>query len=149
MQRRERMPLVQTICLTSLPGMSPNSWSTILTIIKHLVVFIRVLSIPMVHGLRPNPWSFMNMLLLTYIREISPRPVLIIAGEKAHSRYFSEDAYKAAVEPKELVIIPGAVHLDLSDKTDVIPFDKLETFFKEKLKVESPVKASTEPTNGK
>lgn len=96
-----------------------------------------------------NPLSFMNMPLLTYIKEISPRPVLIIAGEKAHSRYFSEDAYKAADEPKELMILPGAVHVDLYDKPDVIPFDKLERFFKENLKVESTVKASAEPTNGK
>ncbi len=81
-----------------------------------------------------NPLSFMNMPLLTYIGEISPRPVLIIAGENAHSRYFSEDAYKAANEPKELMIIPGAVHTDLYDKIDIIPFDKLETFFKENLK---------------
>ncbi|MDR6782712.1 fermentation-respiration switch protein FrsA (DUF1100 family) [Pedobacter africanus] len=81
-----------------------------------------------------NSLSFMNMPLLTYIKEISPRPMLLIAGEKAHSRYFSEDAYKAASEPKELMIIPGAVHVDLYDKIDVIPFDKLETFFKEHLK---------------
>ncbi len=81
-----------------------------------------------------NALSFMNMPLLTYIKEISPRPVLIIAGENAHSRYFSEDAYKAANEPKELMIIPGAVHTDLYDKIDVIPFDKLESFFKENLK---------------
>lgn len=78
--------------------------------------------------------SFMNMPLLTYIKEISPRPVLIIAGEKAHSRYFSEDAYKAANEPKELMIIPGAVHVDLYDKMDIIPFDKLDGFFKTNLK---------------
>jgi uncharacterized protein len=96
-----------------------------------------------------NPWSFMNMPLLTYIKEISPRPVLIIAGEKAHSRYFSEDAYNAAAEPKELIIIPGAVHVDLYDKTDIIPFDKLETFFKENLKVDSTAKASAEPAKGK
>lgn len=81
-----------------------------------------------------NALSFMNMPLLTYIKEISPRPILIIAGEKAHSRYFSEDAYKAANEPKELMIIPGAVHTDLYDKTDVIPFDKLESFFRTNLK---------------
>jgi len=81
-----------------------------------------------------NALSFMNMPLLTYISEISPRPVLIIAGENAHSRYFSEDAYKAANEPKELMIIPGAVHTDLYDKIDVIPFDKLESFFKKNLK---------------
>lgn len=81
-----------------------------------------------------NALSFMNMPLLTYIDEISPRPILIIAGENAHSRYFSEDAYKAAKEPKELMIIPGGVHTDLYDKKDMIPFDKLETFFKENLK---------------
>ena len=66
----------------------------------------------------------MNMPILTYIKEISPRPILIIAGEKAHSRYFSEDAFKAAAEPKELVIIPNAVHVDLYDKIDLIPFKK-------------------------
>ena len=81
-----------------------------------------------------NPLSFMNMPLMTYISEISPRPILIMAGENAHSRYFSEDAYKAAKEPKELLIIPGAVHTDLYDKTDVIPFDKLEAFFTTNLK---------------
>jgi uncharacterized protein len=78
--------------------------------------------------------SFMNMPLLSYIKEISPRPILFIVGEKAHSRYFSEDAYKAANEPKELMLIPGAVHVDLYDKVEVIPFNKLETFFKTWLK---------------
>jgi fermentation-respiration switch protein FrsA (DUF1100 family) len=60
---------------------------------------------------------------------LSPRPILLIAGEKAHSRYYSEDVYKLASEPKELVIVPGASHCDLYDKVDLIPFDKLETFF--------------------
>ena len=81
-----------------------------------------------------TPISFMNMPILTYIKEISPRPMLLIAGENAHSRYFSEDAYKAAAEPKELMIIPGGVHVDLYDRLDKIPFDRLETFFKEHLK---------------
>ena len=81
-----------------------------------------------------NALSFMNMPILTYIKEISPRPLLIIVGENAHSRYFSEDAYKLASEPKELVIIPNAVHVDLYDKLDKIPFGKLEIFFKEHLK---------------
>ncbi len=81
-----------------------------------------------------NALSFMNMPLMTYINEISPRPILIIAGENAHSRYFSEDAYKAANEPKELLLIDGAVHTDLYDKTDIIPFDKLEVFFSKNLK---------------
>ena len=74
--------------------------------------------------------SFMNMPILTYIKEISPRPVLFVHGEKAHSRYFSETAFAAAAEPKELMIIPGAVHTDLYDRVDVIPFDKLTAFFR-------------------
>ncbi|GGF67905.1 hypothetical protein GCM10007301_29520 [Azorhizobium oxalatiphilum] len=80
-----------------------------------------------------TPLSFMNMPILSYIKEISPRPVLFIHGEKAHSRYFSETAYAAAAEPKELVIIPGASHVDLYDKLDVIPFDRLSSFFQEHL----------------
>ena len=76
-----------------------------------------------------NPLSFMNMPLMSYIKEISPRPVLLIAGENAHSRYFSEDAYAAAAEPKELMIIPGVDHVALYDRMDVIPFDKLQSFF--------------------
>jgi len=81
-----------------------------------------------------NPLSFMNMPLLTYIAEISPRPVLLIHGEKAHSRYFSETAYAAAAEPKELVIVPGAKHVDLYDQVNIIPFDKLTEFFTRNLK---------------
>ena len=77
--------------------------------------------------------SFMNMPQLTYIREISPRPTLIIAGSEAHSRYFSEDAYKTAAEPKELIIIDGADHVDLYDQIDIIPFDRLTSFFSENL----------------
>ncbi len=81
-----------------------------------------------------TPISFMNMPLLTYINEISPRPILLIAGEKAHSRYFAEDAYKAAGEPKELMIIKDAIHTDLYDRMDVIPFDKIADFFGKNLK---------------
>ncbi len=81
-----------------------------------------------------TPIPFMNMPILNYIKEISPRPLLIIAGEKAHSRYFSETAFENANEPKELLIIPNAVHVDLYDKVDVIPFDKLDDFFRTNLK---------------
>ncbi len=77
--------------------------------------------------------DFMNFPLLSHIQSISPRPILFIMGEKAHSRYFTEDAYKMAAEPKELVIVPGARHIDLYDRTDMIPFDKLESFFREHL----------------
>lgn len=81
-----------------------------------------------------NALSFMNMPLLSYIKEIAPRPILLIAGENAHSRYFSEDAYKVAAEPKELLIIPNAVHVDLYDRADAIPFEKLADFFTKNLK---------------
>ena len=81
-----------------------------------------------------TPLSFMNMPILTYIKEISPRPVLFIHGENAHSRYFSETAYAAAAEPKELMIIKGANHTDLYDQMDKIPFDKMADFFGKNLK---------------
>lgn len=76
--------------------------------------------------------SFINMPLLSYIHEID-RAVLLIHGENAHSRYFSEDAYKRLTgNNKELMIIPGANHTDLYDR--MIPFEKLEIFFKANLK---------------
>lgn len=78
--------------------------------------------------------AFMNFPLLNYLDTVSPRPILFIIGENAHSRYFSEDAYEMAAEPKELLVVPGARHIDLYDRTDMIPFDKLEIFFKENLK---------------
>lgn len=81
-----------------------------------------------------TPLSFMNFPLMTYVAEISPRPILLIAGENAHSRYFSEDVYKAAAQPKELMIIKGANHVDLYDRTDVIPFDRIASFFNQNLK---------------
>jgi fermentation-respiration switch protein FrsA (DUF1100 family) len=77
--------------------------------------------------------SFMNFPLLANIEWISPRPILFVTGEHAHSRYFSEDAYELAAEPKELYVVPNAGHVDLYDKTDLIPFDKLEAFFTENL----------------
>ncbi|MBD3642057.1 MAG: alpha/beta hydrolase [Marinobacter sp.] len=78
--------------------------------------------------------SFMNFPLLDKLAWISPRPILLVMGEEAHSRYFSEDIYEAAAEPKELYTVPGANHVDLYDRTDVIPFDKLENFFGNALK---------------
>ena len=81
-----------------------------------------------------NVLSFMNMPLLTYIAEIAPRPILLIAGDKAHSRYFAEDAFKAAREPKELVIVPDADHAALYDRMDKIPFDRIAEFFGRTLK---------------
>ena len=77
--------------------------------------------------------AFMNFPLMNYLETVSPRPVLFIMGENAHSGYFTEDAYKMAAEPKELYIVPGARHIDLYDRTDMIPFDKLASFFNENL----------------
>lgn len=78
--------------------------------------------------------KFMNFYPFNDIETISPRPMLFIAGEKAHSIEFSEDAYKLAAEPKELYIVPGAGHVDLYDRTEVIPFGKLADFFTKNLK---------------
>ena len=78
--------------------------------------------------------SFINMPILSYSDEIRSA-VLIIHGEKAHSRYFSEDAFKKLKgDNKELLIIPGANHVDLYDQMNVIPFDKIERFFVENFK---------------
>jgi len=78
--------------------------------------------------------SFINMPLLQYAHEIRT-PVLLIHGENAHSRYFSEDAFKKLTgDNKELMIIPNANHTDLYDNMDKIPFDKLEQFFNTNLK---------------
>ena len=78
--------------------------------------------------------SFLNMPILQYSSEIRSA-VLLVHGEKAHSRYFSETAYsKLTGDNKELLIIPGANHTDLYDRMDVIPFEKLKAFFEEYLK---------------
>ena len=78
--------------------------------------------------------KFNNFYPFNDIETISPRPMLFITGDKAHSREFSEDAYKRAAEPKELHIVPNAGHVDLYDKVELIPFDKLTSFFTEHLK---------------
>jgi uncharacterized protein len=78
--------------------------------------------------------KFMNFYPFNDIETISPRPMLFIAGQNAHSREFSEDAYALAAEPKELVIIPGAGHVDLYDRVNLIPFDKLTSFFQNSLR---------------
>ena len=77
--------------------------------------------------------SFLNMPLLAYAGEIRSA-VLLVHGEKAHSRYFSEDAFKKLNgDNKELLIVPGASHTDLYDRVDIIPFDRIEAFFRANL----------------
>ena len=75
-----------------------------------------------------------NFQSLNHIAMISPRPILFINGDISHSRMFSETAYAAAAEPKELYLVEGARHIDLYDDVEKIPFDKLEQFFKDSLK---------------
>jgi fermentation-respiration switch protein FrsA (DUF1100 family) len=73
--------------------------------------------------------KFMNFYPFNDIETISPRPMLFITGDQAHSREFSEDAYKRAAEPKELHVVPGAGHVDLYDRVNLIPWNKLTAFF--------------------
>lgn len=80
------------------------------------------------------PFSYWNFNLMDNLQDVSPTPILLIAGDKAHSRYYSEDVYKEAKEPKELIIVEDADHVDLYDNMDKIPFDKLVKFFKDNLK---------------
>ncbi|GGE40224.1 membrane protein [Agaricicola taiwanensis] len=77
--------------------------------------------------------KFMNFYPFNDIETISPRPMLFITGDVAHSREFSEEAYRLAAEPKELVVVPGAGHVDLYDRVNLIPFNKLQSFFDQSL----------------
>ncbi|MDI6666709.1 alpha/beta hydrolase [Leuconostoc falkenbergense] len=78
--------------------------------------------------------SFMNFSLLDHLEDISPRPIMLIAGENSFSQSFSKSAYQHSAEPHELIIVPKANHIDLYDRVDLIPFDKLENFFAQNLK---------------
>ena len=75
----------------------------------------------------------MNFYPFEDIESISPRAMLFITGDWAHSKEFSEDAYNRAAEPKEIYYVNGVGHTDLYDRVDIIPFDKLDSFFKEHL----------------
>jgi len=75
----------------------------------------------------------MNFYPFNDIETISPRPMLFITGDQAHSKEFSEKAYQLAAEPKELYYVPNAGHVDLYDNTQLIPFEKLEIFFQKNL----------------
>jgi uncharacterized protein len=80
-----------------------------------------------------TPMAFFAFPMAANIDMIAPRPIMLVAGANAHSRYYSEDVYKAASSPKELVIVPDADHVDLYDNLKKIPFDRLEAFFKQSL----------------
>jgi fermentation-respiration switch protein FrsA (DUF1100 family) len=77
---------------------------------------------------------FINFYPFNDIETISPRPMLFITGDQALTKEFSEEAYQLAGQPKELYYVKGAGHVDLYDRVDLIPFDKLASFFKQNLK---------------
>jgi fermentation-respiration switch protein FrsA (DUF1100 family) len=83
-----------------------------------------------------TPMSFFEFSMAANLDFIAPRPIMLVHGANAHSRYYSEDVYKAASGPKELVIVPDADHVDLYDNLNKIPFDRLEAFFKQSLRSE-------------
>lgn len=80
-----------------------------------------------------TPYGFFNFSLMENIKELSPRPLLMITGDKAHSKYFTDDVYNKAAEPKEKIVVAGATHTDLYDQMDKIPFAKIAEFFNKNL----------------
>ena len=95
------------------PAGSPREWTT--------------------HPTLSSNVKFMNFYPFNDIETISPRPLLFITGDQAHSREFSDDAYRLSAQPKELVIVPGAGHVDLYDRVKLIPWEKLNAFFHKNL----------------
>lgn len=81
-----------------------------------------------------TPYGFFNFKLMENIDEIGQRPVLLITGDKAHSKYFSDNIYQNLKGSKEKIVVPNATHVDLYDQMDKIPFTKLVSFFKSNLK---------------
>lgn len=81
-----------------------------------------------------TPYGFFNFNLMENLKELAPRPVLLITGSAAHSKYFSDEVYAKAAQPKEELVVPGATHVDLYDQYDKIPFDYLAQYFLKNLK---------------
>lgn len=77
--------------------------------------------------------AHINAGAVAHLEAIAPRRILLVTGEQAHSRWFSDDVHAQTKDHSELVVVPGARHIDLYDRTDLIPFDTLETFFLEQL----------------
>ncbi len=81
-----------------------------------------------------TPYGFFDFNLMDNIDELDETPVLLITGDKAHSKYFSDNVYEKIAGPKEEIVVPGATHVDLYDQMDKIPFDRLIAFFDKNLK---------------
>ena len=81
-----------------------------------------------------TPYGFFDFRLMDNLDELGATPVLLITGDAAHSKYFSDNVYEKIAGPKEEIVVPGATHVDLYDQMDKIPFDRLIAFFDENLK---------------
>ena len=81
-----------------------------------------------------TPYGFFNFPLDVHVEELAPRPIMLITGDKAHSKYHSDNLYAQAKNPKEIIVVPGATHTDLYDNFDKIPFNRLNKFFADNLK---------------
>jgi fermentation-respiration switch protein FrsA (DUF1100 family) len=81
-----------------------------------------------------TPYGFFDFTLMSNIDELGNTPVLLITGDKAHSKYFSDNVYAKIKGPKDEIVVPGATHVDLYDQMDKIPFDKLVEFFDKNLR---------------
>ena len=81
-----------------------------------------------------TPYGFFNFPLDTHVEELSPRPIMLITGDKAHSKYHSDNLYAQVKSSKEIIVVPNATHTDLYDNISKIPFDKLNKFFRDNLK---------------
>ncbi|MDO4888066.1 MAG: alpha/beta hydrolase [Actinomycetaceae bacterium] len=80
-------------------------------------------------GFTTTSWqAHINFGALRHLEDIAPRPILLVTGDRAHSRYFSDEVYEQAPGPKELIVVEGARHIDLYDDTDLIPFDAIADF---------------------
>jgi hypothetical protein len=86
-----------------------------------------------IHFSRTSDAQMMLFSSYQHLNWISPRPVLVITRDRAHSRIFSEHDYEKASDPKELFIVPGAGHVDLYDRVNLIPWDTLTSFFSRSL----------------
>lgn len=77
--------------------------------------------------------AHINFGALRWLPDIAPRPILLVTGDRAHSRYFSEDVYTQAEQPKEIIVVPGARHIDLYDDITLIPFEQIAAFYNKNL----------------
>ena len=140
-QRYEEFATGEQIFMNGLPVVLPEDASPVWRMYHNFYRTERGIAIPERRTLEltqnrtlAGEVKFMNFYPFNDIETISPRPMLFITGDQAHSREFSEDAYKRVAEPKELHYVKDAGHVDLYDRVNMIPFAKLTDFFTQNLK---------------